>query len=101
MPIRPIDLISIAPRSQEASQQHVSEQNRLQHAHDSAAIQFGEHIKEESESVVRMVKGEKAKYQYDAKEKGKGQKKSSKKKKKQDNKGKNNAEQRENFDIKI
>ncbi len=34
MPIRPIDMISIAPRSQEASQQQLSDQNKLAHAHE-------------------------------------------------------------------
>ena len=66
MPIRPIDMISIAPRSQEASQQHVGNQNKLAHAQENAAQQFSKHVKENAEVVVQASKGEEKEYRYDA-----------------------------------
>lgn len=106
MPIRPIDMISIAPRSQEASQQQLSDQNRLAHAHDNMAQQFGKQIKENSESVIQSSKGEKMEYRYDAKEKGNGNRGKAKSgnkrnKQKQDNEKKESQLEHCNFDIKI
>lgn len=106
MPIRPIDMISIAPRSQEASQQHVNDQNRLTHAHDAAAQQFGKLVKDNAEVVVHASPTEKNEYRYDAKEKGNGSYHGSQKKgksKSKDNKGKEkeNTIKQSSFDIKI
>ena len=106
MPIRPIDMISIAPRSQEASQQQLSDQNKLAHAHENMAQQFGKHIKENSESVIQSSKGEKTEYRYDAREKGKGTKGKARdgKQKKQQQQGDEKTETQLNqskFDIKI
>ena len=53
MPIRPIDMISIAPRSQEASQQHVGNQNKLAHAQENAAQQFSKHVKENMKKNIQ------------------------------------------------
>ena len=116
MPIRPIDMISIAPRSQEASQQQLSDQNKLAHAHENMAQQFGTskgtlftssvNIKENSESVIQSSKGEKTEYRYDAREKGKGNKGKARdgKQKKQQQQGDEKTETQLNqskFDIKI
>lgn len=72
MPIRPIDMISIAPRSQEAANQHLNSQNKAEHAQSNMVQQFGKHVKENSEVVIQTSKGEQKEYRYDAKEKGNG-----------------------------
>lgn len=104
MPIRPIDMISIAPRSQEASQQHVGDQNKLAHAQENAAQQFSKHVKENAEVVVQSSKGEEKEYRYDAKEKGNGQYRGSGKKGKKQSKEeqkKSKPDKPSGFDIKI
>ena len=104
MPIRPIDMISIAPRSQEASNQHLSEQHKMEHAQNNMVQQFGKHVKENAEVVVQTSKGEQKEYRYDAKEKGNGSYsgRNSKGKKNKDN-GQEKPEEIKlsNFDIKI
>lgn len=104
MPIRPIDMITVAPRSQEASQQHVHEQHRASTAQSNVAQQFGKHVKEGSEVVIQTSKGEQTEYRYDAKEKGNGSYHGGNHKRGQKNK-KENQETEEiklsNFDIKI
>ena len=71
MPIRPIDMISIAPRSQEAAQQQMSDHNRLMHANENAQQSFSKHVKDGAEVVMKPEKSEQQEYRYDAKEKGK------------------------------
>ena len=106
MPIRPIDMISIAPRSQEASQQHVNDQNRALHAQDNMAQQFSKHVKEHSEVVTGASQSEKSEYRYDAKEKGNGQYGGSKKQGKKQTKDEKKKQEsgpnaHSSFDIKI
>lgn len=111
MPIRPIDMISIAPRSQEASHQQTSDQNRLNHAHQNMADQFSKHVKDEAEVVIQTSKGEQQEYRYDAKEKGNGtyrgnsgkKDKKQKKEEQKEHKGENKvgATPKSSFDIKI
>lgn len=104
MPIRPIDMISIAPRSQEASQQHMGDQNKLAHAQENAAQQFSKHVKQNAEVVVQASKGEEKEYRYDAKEKGNGQYRGSGKKGKKQSKEeqkKSKSDKRSSFDIRI
>lgn len=104
MPIRPIDMISIAPRSQEASQQHVGDQNKMAHAQENVAQQFSKHVKESAEIVVKSSKGEEKEYRYDAKEKGNGRYRGSGKKEKKQSKEeqkKSKTGKESGFDIKI
>lgn len=104
MPIRPIDIISIAPRSQEAASQHLNSQNKAEHAQSNMVQQFSKHMKENAEVVIQTSKGEQKEYRYDAKEKGNGSysgQKSKGKKKKDEGKKKPEAIKQGNFDIKI
>lgn len=107
MPIRPIDMISIAPRSQEAANQQLSDQNRMAHAQDSAAQHFQKHVKDEAEVIMQSEKTEQEAYRYDAKEKGNGSYKGSEKKGKKKDKGKEKQGhdketiEKSNFDIRI
>ena len=106
MPIRPIDMMSIAPRSQEASHQHLNAQQKIEHAQQSMAEQFSKHVKAEAEVVIQTSKSEQNEYRYDAKEKGNnsysGQNQRRKKGKKGENTGEKTEEKKSgNFDIRI
>lgn len=104
MPIKPIDILSMAPRSQEASQQHVNQNQRAVHAQGSAQNQFASEIKHNREQVTNTSQSENKEYRYDAKEKGNGNftgNKNKKNKKKEDNKKKEVEHKRTNFDMKI
>lgn len=104
MPIRPIDMITVAPRSQEASQQQIHEQHRATTAQSSVAQQFGKHVKEGSEVVIQTSKGEQTEYRYDAKEKGNGSYHARKNKRNQKDKEEKKGTEEiklSNFDIKI
>ena len=99
-------MITVAPRSQEASQQHVNEQHKASTAQSNVAQQFGEHVRNSAEVVVQTSKGEEKEYRYDAKERGNGSyhsgnhKKNQKKKEKQEE-NKTDEIKLSNFDIKI
>lgn len=106
MPIRPIDMMSVAPRSQEASQQHVNAQHKAEHAQQSMAQQFSKHVKAEAEVVIETSKSEQNEYRYDAKEKGNNSYSGQKKRKGKGKKGENAGEKTEeiklnSFDIRI
>ena len=105
MPIRPIDMISVAPRSQEASHQQINDQQRMTSAQENVVQQFGKHVRNSAEVVVQTSKGEQKEYRYDAKEKGNGKYsgESKKKKKRVDDKDTNKPKEIKlsNFDIKI
>lgn len=99
-------MISIAPRSQEASQQHINEHQRTSAAQSSVAQQFGKHVKDSAEVVTQTLKGEQNEYRYDAKEKGNGSyhggnRKGNKKKEEEKEKKKTEEIKLSNFDIKI
>lgn len=104
MPIRPIDMISIAPRSQEAANQHLNSQNKAEHAQSNMVQQFSKHVKENAEVVIQASKGEQKEYRYDAKEKGNGSysgQNNKGKKKKNEGEKKPKEIKQGNFDIKI
>lgn len=99
-------MITVAPRSQEASQQQIHDQHRVSTAQSNVAQQFGKHVREGSEVVTQTLKGEQKEYRYDAKEKGNGSYHASKHKKDKKNKDENEKNKTEeiklsNFDIKI
>lgn len=99
-------MITVAPRSMEASQQHLQEQHKTENAQSNVAQQFVRHTKENAEVVIQTSKGEQQEYRYDAKEKGNGTYSKSKgraRKAKKKDKEKKEAEdiKRSSFDIKI
>ncbi len=109
MSIRPIDVITIAPKSQEAANQQLGEQHRLQQNQTNMANNFQQHIKQNTEQVVKYTPSENSPYRYDAKEKGNGsyQESKNKKPKKDGEDGKKNSKEKKDestsggFDIKI
>lgn len=105
MPIRPIDIVSIAPKSQEAANQQLANQQRASQSQTNMQNQFQQHIRNSSEQVVHAAKGENKEYRYDAKEKGNGSysRQQGKKKKKDEDaeKSSNDKVVTSSFDIKI
>ncbi|MDF2589393.1 MAG: hypothetical protein K0S41_3234 [Anaerocolumna sp.] len=105
MPITPIEIATMAPKSQEVSiykhhesQKPVNEQIQINH-------QFNNEIKHNQSQTVKTVKSENKEYRYDAKEKGNNSFKGSgqNKKKKENEKGTKliNPYQSGSIDIKI
>lgn len=108
MSIRPIDIITIAPKSQEAANQQLGEQHRMQQNQSNMENSFQQHIKQSTEQVVQYTPSENPPYRYDAKEKGNGsyqESKNKKKKKEKEIKKDNLKKSKEtiggSFDIKI
>lgn len=104
MPIRPIDIISMPNRSQEASQVHQEANQRNQQAQSQLNAIYNKDIKHNSQQTVKTTKSENNEYRYDAKEKGnnsyQGNKKG-KKKKEETSSGKNDMKKPSQFDIMI
>lgn len=108
MSIRPIDIITIAPKSQEAANQQLGEQHRMQQTQTNMENSFQQHIKQNTEQVVQYTPSENSPYRYDAKEKGNGSYQESKNKKKKDDKKEKKGKREKSeetiggsFDIKI
>lgn len=109
MSIRPIDIITIAPKSQEAANQQLGEQHRLQQNQSNMENSFQQHIKQSTEQVVQYTPSENSPYRYDAKEKGNGsyQDTKNKKRKKEGKDNKKSSEKKKEegigggFDIKV
>lgn len=70
MAIRPIDMLVMPNRSQEASQQQNANNAKQVHAQESLNAQFNTEIRHNSKQTVKMTKSENNEYRYDAKEKG-------------------------------
>lgn len=70
MAIRPIDMLVMPNRSQEASLQQNANNAKQTHAQGSINAQFGMQVRHNSEQTVKMTKSENNEYRYDAKEKG-------------------------------
>lgn len=106
MPITQLDMISMAPKSQEASQIKHTETVRTAHEQAQISTDFKKEVKHNSMQTTKATKSEIAEYRYDAKEKGNNTYsypyQQQKKKKKQDGDKKENTPIKlSNFDIKI
>lgn len=68
MPILPIDLATVAPKSQET---FISKQPEVQKPftdHNNAIVQTEQKVQKQSDSVMMAQKGENPEYRYDAKD---------------------------------
>lgn len=90
MSITPIEVISMAPKSQAVTpikhqdvQKPVNDQQQLNQ-------QFNQEIKHNSQQTVRTIKSENNEFRYDAKEKGSNSYNDSKKKEKKESNNKDN-----------
>ena len=72
MSIRPIDIVTIAPKSQEASQMHYNEVRGRNNAESAVAQTFDRTEKHDSRRTVQASKGETQSYRFDAKDGGNG-----------------------------
>lgn len=68
MSIRPIDLVTIAPKSQEVSQVHFNEIRGRDHAQAAVSQNFQRTEEHDSKRTVQTAKGETKAYEFDAKE---------------------------------
>lgn len=104
MSIRPIDMIVMPNRSQEASQQQNAVSARQEHAQGSLNAQFATDVRHNSEQTVKMTKSENNEYRYDAREKGNSSYQDSggkKKKKEEETQEKPKQIKISNFDMRI
>lgn len=101
MPIRPIDMLSMPNRSQEASQLHHTQNQKLIHAQEQLGVQYQSNIKQNGKQTVKMNKSENHEYRYgDGKKKdnpNSGQQGERREKKEE----KDREIKRSNFDIRI
>ena len=68
MPIMPIDLATVAPKSQET---FISKQPEVQKPftdHNNAIVQTEQKVQKQSDSVMMAQKGDNPEYRYDAKD---------------------------------
>ena len=104
MPISPIDFISIAPKSQEASQIQAGQGDRQAQANAMVGTQFQQHVERNSRQTIQKSNADNDEYRYDAREKGNNSYQNRKKKK---DSRKNGGEKDEkqiklsNFDIRF
>lgn len=104
MAIRPIDMLVMPNRSQEASLQQNANNARQTHAQNTISAQFSTEVRHNSEQTVKMTKSENNEYRYDAKEKGNSSYQGSggkKKKKEEDSAAASKQIKTSNFDIRI
>ena len=91
MSIRPIDIITIAPKSQEVSQVHYNEMRGREHAENTVSQNFQRTEEHNSQRTIESAKSETNNYNFDAKDgsgnsyKGHNSKKKNKKSKDDDN----------------
>lgn len=104
MPISPIDFITIAPKSQEASHVQAGHESRQAQANAMVNTQFQQHVEQNSRQAVQKANADNEKYRYDAKEKGNNSEQNKKKKKNTKNSDKKEQEKTErprHFDMKF
>ncbi len=103
--MRPIDLVTIVPKSQDASQLQANQMTRNEQAQAHIGEQFVRQIEREREQTTKLDKSEKDEYSFDAREESKNKQKYSGKK---GGKGQGGGEESQSglgadghFDIKI
>ncbi|MGN6711774.1 hypothetical protein [Anaerocolumna jejuensis] len=103
MPITPIEVASMAPKSQEVS--NYKHQESQKPINDQILIhdKLSHEVKQNSQQAVKTAKGENKEYRYDAKEKGNNSYSGSgsKKKKKEESKEEKNKMKSGSIDIRI
>ena len=102
--MRPIESISMAPKSQEVSHMHQNMINK--NNADKANFQgsFANEVKKNSQQTVKTNKGDNNQFLYDAKNKGNGtyyENKGDKKKKDSNKNDENHDISLSNFDVKV
>lgn len=105
MPINPIDMLSMAPKTQEVTQYKHAENQKTFNQQVEICAQFANEIKHNSKQTVKTTNNEDTEYRYDAKDKGNNSNSNQSQKKKKENEkdstNKNYRIKTSNFDIKI
>lgn len=103
MPITPIEMITMAPKSQEASHYKQNEVQKSFAEQTQLAASYSKEVKHNSQQTIKATKSENNEYRYDAKEKGNGSfsEKENKNKKKDQETGDEKEIKLSSFDIKI
>lgn len=105
MAITPIEVATMAPKSQVIAPVHQHNVQKPVHDQLQFSQQFNQEIKQNSKQTVKTIKSENNEYRYDAKEKGNNSdnyKYSGKKKKaKEQEKGKASSPHKGGIDIRI
>lgn len=87
MAVNPIEMISMAPKSWETSNQNVAKLQKQEFMNQHLAAEYGKDVKHESQQTIKSAKADQPEYRFDPRDKGKGQTYNSKgqgKKKKQE-----------------
>ena len=86
MAVNPIEMISMAPKSWETSNQNVARLQKQEFAHQSLVTEYGKDVQHDGQQTVKSAKTDQPEYRYDANEKGggNGSYQGGKKKKKED-----------------
>ena len=85
MSIRPIDIATVAPKSQEASQVQFNDLRGREHVGTNINHEFHKTEQHDRHRTVQATKGESKEYRYDAKEGGSNSYHGKKQKKKDEN----------------
>lgn len=104
MSIRPIDMMMMPPKSQEASQLQQSNQQKLTHAQEQASFHFNAEVKHNTQRPVEATRKDNENYRYDAKEKGNNSysgKQKKRKKKEEQEEAEEKISKSRGFDMKI
>ena len=101
MPIRPIDMLSMPNRSQEASQVHQAENNKLTHAQEQLGAQYNSNIKHNGQQTVKLNKSENHEFRYKDGRKNDSQYSSSQRNKKKKQEDNEKEIKLSNFDLRI
>lgn len=106
MSIRPIDIVTVAPKSQEASHMQANNLRGREHAEMNASHVFERNELKNQQRTVELGKSDTQEYKFDAKDgNGKGYKGNLRKKAKKEEKEKDNENKKvsysRGFDIKI
>ena len=68
MPITPIDLATVAPKSQETFIAKQPEVHKPLTDHTNASVQTEQKVQKQSDTVIMLRKGENPEYRYDARD---------------------------------
>lgn len=101
MPISRIDIITMPPKTQEASQYKQNELTKSFSEQAQLQSGFQKDISQNSKQTVRTLKGENTEKRYDAKEKGSQSYDGQNSKKRQDKSKEKTEIKTSNFDVKI
>ena len=70
MSVKPIELISMAPKSWETSNQNVARLQKQEYVQQNIVAEHGKDVQHDGQQTVKSAKSDQPEYRYDAKDKG-------------------------------